>query len=116
MYIDDETKQRIEQAATLAAVLDRYYTEVKRNSRTVTYQCPFCQDGKLEYSIAKQLCKCFKCDYGTKSGIDLLMRDRKMEYIDVMEVKPKTDNLIDIKKEKPGFSRVSLPTGACMIR
>jgi len=84
-HIDEETKQRILAAATLEAALDRYcgraqgYTDRKR-----LYTCPLC--GKtMQYHPGKQLVKCFHCDWGTTSPVQLLMDKEKLAYPEALE-------------------------------
>lgn len=83
MYLDEETKQKILDAATMEAVLGKYFNNHKDGKRH-HYECPFCNDGRLEYAPSKGIVKCFKCGYGAKTPVQLLMDTKKMEWKDVM--------------------------------
>lgn len=92
MHIDEDTRNRILEAATLEAALQRYLTPAPDHKRN-HYVCPFC--GKtLEYSPSKKVAKCFHCDWGTNNTVKLLMEARKMDYPAVMELLADDFNII----------------------
>ena len=100
MYLDEETKQKILDAATMEAVLGKYFQDHKDRKR-YHYECPLCKDGRLEYAPSKGIVKCFKCGYGAKTPVQLLMDTKKMEWKDVMAMLAQDFGITIPDKEYP---------------
>jgi DNA primase len=75
----EETVLKIKGAADLKAVAQSV-TTLKRTGGSYTCQCPKCSGKKLSITPAKEVFKCFNCEWGGKAGIAFLMGHENIEY------------------------------------
>jgi len=88
MLIPKSTIQTILNAARIEDVAASFYT-LKKSGSNLTCQCPLCKSDKkgkgLSISPAKQIFKCYSCDWGGKSPVNFLMDTQRLNYIDAVK-------------------------------
>ncbi|MFZ4464358.1 MAG: CHC2 zinc finger domain-containing protein, partial [Bacteroidales bacterium] len=72
--------------------------ELKKTGRVIYTVCPKCgADGKgkgLLITPSKQIYKCFQCDYGGNSSVNLLIENRNMNYPEALKYLASKYNII----------------------
>ncbi|MEX0274283.1 MAG: CHC2 zinc finger domain-containing protein [Flavobacteriaceae bacterium] len=79
--IPDDIKAQILDRASLHNVLKEYHGLHKKKGASYVMDCPKCGvKDKLEYSEAKEIAKCFKCDIGVKTPANYLQKFQGLTY------------------------------------
>lgn len=98
-YIDQETVNRILEAANIVEVVSDF---VKLKRRGVNYVglCPFHNDRSPSFYVspARGLCKCFSCGKGA-SAVGFIMEHEQMSYVEALKYLAKKYN-IEVKERE----------------
>lgn len=98
VFIPNTTKQEIEEKATLYNVLKEYHNFSKKKGAQHVMECPKCgTKDKLEFSEAKNIASCFKCDIKVSTPVSYLMKFHDKTYPEALEELAKIE-AIDIPK------------------
>lgn len=100
-FIPDHIKQEIEEKATLYNVLKEYHNFSKKRGSQFIMDCPTCgTTDKLEFTEAKNIASCFKCDIKVSKPVSYLMKFQGKSYPEALQVLAEIE-AIEIKEEKP---------------
>lgn len=105
MYISDDDKKRIINGA--AGKLHEYiadFIQLRKSGKDLTGKCPRCgKEKKFTVSPAKQVFKCFSCDWGGNTMVTFLMEGYGKSYVESLQYLAEKQNifLVDDVKPKP---------------
>ena len=116
----NSTKEEVLNKADLIEVIEDFYTLEKAGASFYT-TCPLCgKTGKgkgLTVNKSKKLCKCFSCDWGTKSAATFLMETQSKTYPEALDYLAQKYQIIDkdlytndVKKKKKAKSNYKTKT------
>lgn len=80
----DEVIKSIKEKATLKNILADFHSERKEKPNKWILTCPSCGNPKAEYTLAKDIFKCFKCDAGASTAQSYLIKVRGFSAWDSM--------------------------------
>ncbi len=101
-HLPEEIKNEILEKATLDNVLKDYHPTQKKKGSQFVMDCPKCgEKDKLEYSAAKKVAKCFKCDIGVKTPVNYLTKFHGKSFIEALVELARIEQISTIEKENP---------------
>src|SRR5690625_5059347 len=101
-HVDEDKKDEILQKATLANVLKDYHNYHKKKGSQFVMDCPKCgTPDKLEFSEAKNVVKCFKCDLGAKTPQTYLKKFHGHTFPEILTILARIEGIV-LEDVNPG--------------
>ena len=106
-YINEDKKQEILNRAQLDNTLKAYHPDGKKKGSQIKYTCPLCHtEEKLEFSPAKNIVKCFKCNEGASDPVNYLQKFHGLDFPQALESLAQIES-ISLAEDKPRKKRTT---------